>query len=252
MSKVYNRIGFLSSSTLKIIACIFMVIDHVGLTFFPEYDIFRILGRLAFPLFAFLIAEGSRYTKNKIRRFSLICIIGLLLFAFYYIYDRAFYGNIFLTFSLSIFVDNFLFECKKAYFDSSKRVYSILLIIGFTLLLVGLYFVYTVFRFEYGFFGMLLPVIINLFNFRGIESENPLRKLDNHTVKLILAFIGMILISIDGNLGLIQYYCLLAIIPLAFYNGKPGNKELKYAFYIFYPAHLVIIEGIAIILSHLS
>ena len=94
----YNKIGFLSGSTLKILACLFMVIDHVGLTFFPEHDIFRILGRLAFPLFAFFIAEGSRYSKHKLRRFLLIFAIGLAFFAFYYVYDGSLYGNIFLTF----------------------------------------------------------------------------------------------------------------------------------------------------------
>jgi hypothetical protein len=59
----------------------------------------------------------------------------------------------------------------------------------------------------------------------------------------------MIFLSLNGNLGAMQFYCLFAIIPLIFYNGKPGTKKLKYAFYIFYPAHLVIIEGIALLIS---
>ena len=124
MSQAYNKIGFLSGSTLKIIACIFMVIDHVGLTFFPEHDIFRILGRLAFPIFAFFIAEGTRYTAHKLRRFLLIFTIGLVFFVFYYLYDRILYGNIFLTFSVSILLDYLLFECKKAALDNPKKLYS--------------------------------------------------------------------------------------------------------------------------------
>ena len=252
MMSEYNKIGFLSGSTLKIIACLFMVIDHVGLTFFPECDIFRILGRLAFPIFAFFIAEGSRYSRNKLRRLSLIFIIGIAFFAFYYIYDGTLYGNIFLTFSVSILLDNFLYECKKNALCNSNKVYSALLFVGFFATLAATYYLYSLIHFEYRFFGMLLPVLINLTNFRGIETETVLKKLDNHMARIFLALIGMILLSIDGNLGVIQFYCLLSIIPLALYNGKVGCKKMKYAFYVFYPAHLIIIEGIAMLLTYIK
>lgn len=248
----YNKIGFLSGSTLKIIACVFMVIDHVGLTLFPEYDIFRILGRLAFPLFAFFIAEGSRYSKHKLRRFSLIFLIGLAFLAFYYVYDRTLYGNIFLTFSISILLDNLLYECKKLAFSDLNKLYAVLLFVGFLAVLIATYYLYTLIHFEYRFFGMMLPVIINLTNFRGIETETKLKALDNHAVRMVLAMIGMVLLSINGNLGAMQFYCLLAIIPLALYNGKVGCRKMKYAFYIFYPAHLVIIEGIAMLLPYIN
>ena len=56
----------LSGNALKIIAAISMVIDHVGLMFFPTLKILRIIGRLAYPIFAFMIAEGCYYTKNKV------------------------------------------------------------------------------------------------------------------------------------------------------------------------------------------
>ena len=58
------KFGFLSSNILKIVACISMLLDHIGFIFFPQYIIFRILGRVAFPIFAFMIAEGCYYTKN--------------------------------------------------------------------------------------------------------------------------------------------------------------------------------------------
>ncbi len=248
----YNKIGFLSGSTLKILACLFMIIDHVGLTFFPEHDIFRILGRLAFPLFAFFIAEGSRYSKHKLRRFLLIFAIGLAFFAFYYVYDGSLYGNIFLTFSFSIALDHFFFECKKSLFDGSHKAQSILLFSGFAATLYVVYYIYSLIHFEYRFFGMLLPVLINLSNFKDIDCGIRLKKLDNHAVRMFFTFIGLILLSINGNLGAIQYYCLFALIPLAFYNGKIGTRKLKYAFYIFYPAHLIIIEGVAILLPYIK
>src|SRR5207244_4281126 len=49
---------------IKILAIICMIIDHVGLFFFPEYTLFRIVGRIAFPLFAWLIANGAHFTRN--------------------------------------------------------------------------------------------------------------------------------------------------------------------------------------------
>jgi hypothetical protein len=234
------------------IACIFMVIDHVGLTFFPDYDLFRILGRIAFPLFAFFIAEGSRYSKHWLRRFLLIFTIGIVFFLFYFIYDGTLYGNIFLTFSVSIILDRLLYTLKKAIFEKTRAIQAVLLSLLFACALASVYFIYTLMHFEYRFFGMLLPVMINLVNFKDIKIDTVIKKLDNHVAKVALAFIGCILLSVDGNLGAIQYYCLLAIIPLIFYNGKVGIKGMKYAFYIFYPAHLVIIEGIAILLTYLN
>ena len=111
------------------------------------------------------------------------------------------------------------------------------------------YQLYSLIRFEYGFFGMLLPVMINMTNFKDIEISHNIKKFDNHWIKILILIISLVLLSIDGNMGIIQYYCLFAVIPLAFYNGKLGCKKLKYAFYIFYPAHLIIIEGIAVIIS---
>ena len=59
-----KKIG-LTNNQLKIIAMISMLIDHIGLQMFPDLLIFRIIGRLAFPIFAYMIAEGCFYTKNK-------------------------------------------------------------------------------------------------------------------------------------------------------------------------------------------
>ncbi len=251
MSDSYNRLGLFSGSTLKIIACIFMTIDHVGLTFFPSNDIFRIIGRLAFPMFAFFIAEGSRYSNNKLRRFFTVFTVGALFFVFYCFYDGSVYGNIFLTFSVSILVDQVLYMCKKQILKGSI-IKLIIMTAGFFALILILYLVYDLIHFEYGFFGMLLPAIINLFSFKDIEVGEALGKLDDHWTRIILLALGLVPLSITGNLGVIQFYCFFAVVPLALYNGKIGCKKLKYAFYIFYPAHLVIIEAIAMLISFFS
>ncbi len=245
----YNRIGVFSGSTLKIIACIFMLIDHIGLTFFPSEDIFRILGRIALPLFAFFIAEGCRYTRNGMRRFLMIFSIGLVFLVFYFIYQGRLYGNIFLTFSVSIMLDNVIYNCKKAVFRNFKVIKTVfcLSIISFTLVL--LYFLYGIIYFEYGFFGMLLPVLINITNLKDIEAPLIFKRVDNHLSKLLLLTIGLVLVSLTGRLGNMQFYCFLALPLIILYNGKPGSKKLKYVFYVFYPAHLIIIEATALIVS---
>lgn len=66
----------LSNNALKIIAMLSMLIDHTGLMIFPEYKIFRIIGRLAFPIFAYMIAEGCFYTKKQKKVFSARCRYG--------------------------------------------------------------------------------------------------------------------------------------------------------------------------------
>ncbi len=69
--------GGLSSFWFKILTSLFMVIDHVGAMFFPEYPIFRVIGRLAFPLYCWLIVLGFRYTRSPAKYGG-----RLLLFAF--------------------------------------------------------------------------------------------------------------------------------------------------------------------------
>ncbi len=255
MDNNYNKIGLFSGSMLKIFACIFMLIDHIGLTFYrydPEiFEIFRIVGRLAFPMFAFFIAEGSRYSKHKLKRFLTIFSIGLAFLVFYYFYDGIIYGNIFLTFSVSILLDAFLFQCKKLAFKASNTLQLIIMLAGFAAAVLLAYQLYSFIRFEYGFWGMLIPVMINLTNFKDIEVKGFFKRIDCHWFRILFLTLGLIPLSINGNMGNIQFYSLLSVIPLIFYNGKPGCKKLKYVFYIFYPAHLVIIEGVALIISQI-
>jgi hypothetical protein len=97
-----NPIGLLSSSTLKLIGCILMAIDHIGYHLFPKILILRVIGRLAMPIFAFMIAEGCHYTKNKLKHFLLIFGSGIIFLLGVKILDGSWFGNIFLQFSVSI------------------------------------------------------------------------------------------------------------------------------------------------------
>ncbi|MBQ9162492.1 MAG: hypothetical protein IJX74_04370 [Clostridia bacterium] len=241
--------GIITSSTVKILACIFMAIDHIGLCIFPDVPIFRVIGRIAFPLFAFFIAEGCRYTRKKGKRFLVLLLIGLAYFAFYYFYSGVVYANVFLTFSVSVLMIYLLQFCKKKVFEKL----TVWRTVGFTLVyLSALAAAYALFRFvsfDYGFKGMLLPVFASLFDFKDISVPKALSHLDNKYARLACFAVGLLLLSLNANFGYWQFFCFLSLIPLLLYNGKAGNKRLKYVFYVFYPAHLLIIEGVAMLIK---
>ena len=60
-----KKIQVLNSTHLKLIALITMIIDHIGAVLFPQVKVLRMIGRLAFPIYAYLIGEGCIYSKNK-------------------------------------------------------------------------------------------------------------------------------------------------------------------------------------------
>ena len=73
-----NKPFRLTGNQLKLIAMVAMTADHVGLQLLPQVGFLRILGRLAMPLYAYMIAEGCRYTRSRKRYFLSIALMGLL------------------------------------------------------------------------------------------------------------------------------------------------------------------------------
>lgn len=63
---------------LKVIAMASMLIDHIGLLFFPEEALFRQIGRLAFPLYAYFLAQGFSHTRSRPRYYSRLLLFGLI------------------------------------------------------------------------------------------------------------------------------------------------------------------------------
>ena len=140
----------LTKNQLKILAMVCMTIDHIGAAFFPQAVWLRVIGRLAFPLFSYCIAEGCRYTRNKARYFGsvfacgAVCVIAFLPFG-------GFYGNALITLSLSIL----LLYGVEAWKSSGKLRFLVhrqpRLLPHFTCC-AGRFYI------DYGFAGVLLPV----------------------------------------------------------------------------------------------
>ena len=115
-----KKFGFLSSNLLKIIAMAAMVIDHASVIFIgPENTVWRHIGRIAFPIFAFMIAEGCYYTRNKLRYFLTIFLLGLGCQTVYLVAEKSLYQNILITFSLSIIIifslENYRIKREKTF-----------------------------------------------------------------------------------------------------------------------------------------
>ena len=77
--EVSGKSGILSGNQLKIIALVAMTCDHVGKELLPAYEFLQIMGRLAFPIFAYMIAEGCRYTRNRKKHLLQVASLALFL-----------------------------------------------------------------------------------------------------------------------------------------------------------------------------
>ena len=225
--------NLLSGNQLKILAVIFMTIDHVGLYLFPGVSIFRIIGRLAYPIFAYTFSEGCRYTKNKWRRFVLLFISGVLCQAVYSYAMHSLYMNILITLTLSVLVTYSL--------DFAQKHKNIIGFFASTVVLLGVFYICYIlpgrigygFAIDYGFFGVMLPALIYV----GKNKQE----------KLFLLTMGSLILA--SSSGTLQLYSLLAVPIIALYNGKRGKWHMKNFFYIYYPLHLVVIYFIGIFLK---
>ena len=223
----------LNSNILKLIALVTMTVDHTGVILFPRLEILRIIGRIAFPIFAYMIAEGCFYTKHKKRYLGEMLAIGALCPVFYFIFDHSFYMCIMITFSLSVMI---IFSIQWARKKDSLAAW----ILPFALI-AGAYIVSVtipglvgenVFAIDYGFIGIMIPVFLFLAQKKWIKLP-------------VLA--GELLLLGLATPNSVQMWAFLALIPLAFYNGKRGRLRIGQLFYVYYPLHLGVLWGISYI-----
>lgn len=232
----------LSAFELKVLACIFMLIDHIGVMLLPQVGALRVIGRLAYPLFAYFIAEGSRYTKNKLKRFLSVFVLGVLCQIVFVVFAGNGAGNILLTFSVSILLIYLLMYTKKMMIKSAL-IGSVYLVL-FVLSLVAAYYCCELFSLDYGFFGALTPVLVVAFDDMGEWSDKLYRVIDRKSVSFIMLATGLLCIAMFDAMMKSQIYSLLSLILLALYNGERGKYSFKYGFYLFYPLHFLGLEAI--------
>ena len=231
MNSILRR-GILSGNSLKLIALLAMTIDHIGAYLLPQYSILRIIGRLAFPVFAYMIAEGCKYTKNRRRYLSNMTYLAFICQAAAFITTRSLNMCTIVTFSLSITIIYTIdYMLKKRDTKSFAAALIVLFAVYFVSEMLPKALIGTDYNIDYGFFGILTPVFIYI-------GKSKLEKISMAAFALVL---------VASALGGVQWYALLAIPLLIIYNGERGKMKLKNLFYIYYPAHLAVIYLIGLV-----
>ena len=237
-----NGICGLSGNALKIIAAISMLIDHIGVILLPGVTVLRIIGRIAFPIYAYMIAEGCFYTRNKLRYFLSIFTLGIGCQLVYSLYDGGKLFGILITFSLSIIIVYALQHMYKALASESVKTFlKILSVLIFAAAVFGVYLLNEIFLIDYGFLGCLAPVFVSIFKIPGKKAANQ-RSWER---PLQVISLGVCLLCLVFTMGSRQLYALLALPLLLLYSGRRGKLKMKYFFYVFYPLHLAILQGIS-------
>lgn len=203
---------------LKCFAVFAMLIDHIGAIFFPQFSVFRLIGRISFPIFCFLLVIGFLHTASfsnysvRIFCFALISEIPFDL-TFHNTWCFLEHQNVFFTLFLGLLLMKL---CQRA-----ESVHVLLMFPILTAICAAAYFLKT----DYGLYGILF--IFVFFLFLRIEKR--------FAALLSFSFVNVLYALHSSPL---QYFAVGALFPLYFYNGKAGYRKGKYWFYFFYPMHL--------------
>ncbi len=213
----------MTSNKLKLIALILMTVDHVGAVLFPQIIVLRVIGRLSFPLFAFLLVEGFKHTRSFTNY-----LIRILAFGFIseIIYDLTFHGsfslnnrqNIMFTLALGLVAMKLI-----QLVEQKKSPWYLLILQMFVILAMAL-----VMNVDYGLYGILTIVIFYVSDVK----KNPF---------VLSALLLLLNISYLPVYGIIQAFSIFSVLILAAYNGKRGRKLRKFDMYVYYPAHLLLL-----------
>ena len=248
-----RKIRLFNGNGLKLLAALCMLIDHLGVMLFPKVAWLRFIGRFAMPLFAFMIAEGCRYTKDKAKHFALLFGLGLACQIVYTIFDpENIYLGILLTFSFSVLIIYAMQYAKKCYFTETgvkEKLLSSLLVLA---LIAFAYLLCEIVTVDYGFWGIMMPVFASIFDFHRIPAPDKWKKLDCLPVRVSCMLLAEILLIVTFFKPTFQLPALLCFLLLFLYNGEKGKANLKYFFYIFYPLHLAVLQGAVYLLYYFA
>ena len=233
MQKQRENIPGLSGNQLKIIALIAMTCDHVGLQLLPQFGFLRIIGRLALPIYAYMIAEGCRYTRDRRRYLGRMLALAAVCLCEYFGAMGSLYQCILVTFSLSICL---IFAVDRAVKSRKSGAVLLALVVFMAACYVCVELpeklFYTDFAVDYGIWGVLLPVFV----YFGRSKR----------AKLAWLSVGLCLLAAD--LGGSQWWALAAVPLLALYSGRRGTWRMGSLFYVYYPVHLAVIYGLSLLL----
>lgn len=230
----------LTALHLKIIACACMLCDHMWSTVIPGNNWLTCVGRIAFPIFAFQVVEGFFHTsdfKKYLGRMLIFALISEIPFNLMVEGSpiNPFHQNVMFTFCLSLLCMMLLEKAKK-----KGRAVFILSTIGVFIVSFILGFVTFVDYFGYGIWMVLLFYLTHEKRFGWIFQLAGMLYINCFMIGGLVYNIPVFGLTLEFPE---QGFAMFALIPIWLYSGKSGirSKAVKYACYIFYPAHMLIL-----------
>lgn len=191
---------------LKLIAFFTMLIDHIGYQLFPGVMMYRIIGRIAFPIFAYLVAIGYRKTSN-LNKYYIRLFIFSLISQVPYMYFSPGRLNIMPTLALGLVAIHL--------YERDMKLFSFFLVV-----------LAQVLHFQYGGYGLLMILLFHIY------YEYP--------EKILISNLLLNLVYFSMHGGIIQYYSVFSLFFILA-DIKIRVKMNKYVGYWFYPVHIAIL-----------
>jgi hypothetical protein len=204
------------SDFLKLVAIVAMFFDHFGQIFFPYLATFRIIGRIALPIFAFGVAEGYRHTSDLKSYFNRLILLGLI--------SQVPYSYLFETYDLNILFTLAISVGLIYVYDKKKYQY-------FVLILLASFFAPV----DYGIYGVILPFLFFIFK--------------DEKIKLLLST-SLIFILNTVNMVVSNFH-IIGVLLILYWPQKLIKIRLpKFFFYWFYFLHIIFLLIARILLLH--
>ena len=197
--------GGINANQLRGLAMFLMLLDHLWATLVPGNFWMTYLGRLAFPIFAFQISEGFFHSADRKRYAKRLLLFALLSEV---PFDLIYGGTVLYPFHQNVMFTLLLGLLACCAIDRARRERTAKAILRGTLSVAGLFLLSLVGMVDYGWRGML--TVVAFYVLRDFPTQG---------------------------------FAVLSLLPIWLYNGRRGGggKALQYAFYAFYPAHMLVL-----------
>ena len=218
MNKSADNLLHFNAFQLKLLACTLMLIDHVGYFLLPQYFWLRIIGRLAFPIFAYMVANSYRYSTNPVKYMLRLLVCAAVFQPIFSFCMKSYNLNIFFTLLLGM---------AAIFFGEKLRKFTGNILPGILLATI-IAAIAELVNTDYGAYGVALIFTAHLF-FDDIRKISLAWLVVN--LSCLLAFI---------NISPLQIYSIMALPTIALYNKQRGHGS-RWLFIVFYCLHIPIL-----------
>lgn len=217
----------MTSFLLRLLALVSMFVDHAGLALFPRIGLFRCIGRLAFPLYCFLLVQGFLHTRDLrayARRLFLLAVLSEIPF------DLLIFGRIASVMEqnvgFSLLLGLLAITAAEVYDEAPVKAAGSLL---------ALFIASMILRVSYGWLGIALCLCF--YKAKESRSRQALCVLPVEAVYCL----SLLLSGVEMSWVLVSLCAMFSALPILFYNGKPGLRHgfMSFLFYAAYPLHMI-------------